>query len=301
MSLAVFILTYNEELHIGRAIASLAGVADEIVVIDSYSTDMTVSLAEDLGATVYRRAFRNQADQFNWALDNIQTTCHWTMRLDADEYIDENLAKRIVAATNSLGPGCDGILLNRRHVFMGRWIKWGGRHPLWLLRVWRSGTARAEMRWMDEHIVGGSGEKLRLDGAFFDENLNSLGNFSTKHIQYARREAYSQVLESLISLANPDEKLPAEAKRKRQIKRFAARNIPFYASSLAYLIYRLFVRLGVLDGIPGIVYHVLQGFWYRFLVGAMVVELERHLLKVPQSQRLSVLDEHTGFNHVGYV
>jgi glycosyltransferase involved in cell wall biosynthesis len=84
MSLAVVILTYNEERHISRAIASVAAIASEIFVIDSFSTDRTLALANARGATVLQNRFINYARQFQWALENAPITASWIMRLDAD-------------------------------------------------------------------------------------------------------------------------------------------------------------------------------------------------------------------------
>src|SRR6202035_5997290 len=93
--LAVIILTYNEERHISRALASVAGIASEIFVVDSFSSDRTAELALAQGATVLQNKFINYAKQFQWALDNAPITSPWIMRLDADEVIEADLAARI--------------------------------------------------------------------------------------------------------------------------------------------------------------------------------------------------------------
>src|SRR5579871_3320490 len=95
VTLAVLILTYNEEQHIARVIEAVAGIATEIFVIDSFSTDRTVELAKAHGATVLQNKFINYAKQFQWGLDNAPITASWIMRLDADEVIEADLAARI--------------------------------------------------------------------------------------------------------------------------------------------------------------------------------------------------------------
>jgi glycosyltransferase involved in cell wall biosynthesis len=95
LSLTAIVLTYNEELHIERCLRSLIPVAARIV--DSFSTDATVEIARSLGANVVQRQFKNQADQFQWALDSLALDSlaidtNWVMRVDADEYISTELA-----------------------------------------------------------------------------------------------------------------------------------------------------------------------------------------------------------------
>ena len=93
--LAVIVLTYNEERHIARCLASIAAISREVYVVDSHSTDETVNIARSMGATVLQHPFVNQAKQFNWALDNAPVAANWLMRLDADEIIEADLAGEI--------------------------------------------------------------------------------------------------------------------------------------------------------------------------------------------------------------
>src|ERR1700748_2390767 len=108
MSLAVVILTYNEDRHISRAIASVAAIASEIFVIDSFSTDRTVALANARGAIVLQNRFINYARQFQWALENAPIPASWIMRLDADEVIEADLAARIQSELPHLSPDIVG-------------------------------------------------------------------------------------------------------------------------------------------------------------------------------------------------
>ncbi len=125
--------------------------------------------------------FINQARQFRWALDNAPLTGDWIMRLDADEIIEPDLAAEIVDRMPGLGPDVAGISLKRKHIFLGRWIRHGGRYPLILTRIWRRGQGRVEDRWMDEHVVVWGGRTVLFDKPFSDHNLNDLGFFTDKH------------------------------------------------------------------------------------------------------------------------
>lgn len=278
MSVAVVILTFNEAQHLARALASVRPFASEILVVDSYSTDATLDIARAHGAAIVQRRFDNQARQFNWALDTVELRSDWILRLDADEIIEPDLADAIVRTLPTLPADVAGINLKRKHIFLDRWIRHGGRYPLLMLRLWRRGQGRVEDRWMDEHVVVSGGRTITLDGGFADHNLNDLTYFTDKHNKYATREAIEQLSQRHALFAR-DAALSAEtasrqAGAKRWVKERLYNRLPFWAGPLGYFLYRYFVQLGFLDGRPGLIYHFLQGFWYRFLVGAKVVELE---------------------------
>jgi glycosyltransferase involved in cell wall biosynthesis len=277
MSLAVIILTYNEERHISRALASVAAIASEVFVVDSFSSDRTAELARAQGAIVLQNKFINQAKQFQWALDNAPVTASWIMRLDADEVIEVDLAARIRDELPRLADDVVGINLKRKHIFLGRWIRHGGRYPLVLLRIWRRGHGRIEDRWMDEHMIVWGGRTVTFDGGFADHNLNDLTFFTDKHNKYATREAID-VINERRRLFHRDDLATEEGSRQAAIKRWIKEKfynrIPYQISAPAYFLFRLIFQLGFLDGKEGLVYHGLQGLWYRFLVGAKVEELE---------------------------
>jgi glycosyltransferase involved in cell wall biosynthesis len=301
-SLSVIILTFNEERHIGRCVRSLSRIAGtpRIFVVDSFSTDSTVEIARSLGAEVVQHRFVNQARQFNWALETLPITTDWIMRLDADEVIEADLAETIATRLHALPADVVGVNLDRKHIFLGRWIRHGGRYPLRLLRIWRTGHGRVEDRWMDEHVIVHGGRTTRFAGGFADHNLNDLGFFTDKHNGYATREAI-QILVQRHGLLPSDQAMSVrsasfQASAKRFMKEKLYNRTPFYLSSLGYFLWRYIVQLGFLDGRAGLVYHFLQGFWYRFLVGAKVVEFERGLQdaadKEEMLRRLSAMTGH---------
>jgi glycosyltransferase involved in cell wall biosynthesis len=276
-SLAVVILTFNESLHLPRALEHIADLAQEIFVVDSYSTDGTVELAKQYGAQVLQHPFQNYAKQFEWALDHAPITAEWVMRLDADEIVEADLAAEIRERLPLLPPDVTGINLNRKTIFQNKFIRHGGRYPLVLLRIWRRGKARIEDRWMDEHMYLTEGRAVAFQGGFADHNLQDLTFFTDKHNHYASREALD-VLNNRLHLFKPQQALTAEttarqAKIKRFLKESFYNRIPFELASFGYFLYRYIVQLGFLDGREGLTYHVLQCFWYRFLVGAKLREL----------------------------
>ena len=118
-NLSILILTYNETKHLKRCIESVKDIADEIFVVDSFSSDNTVEFAENLGAKVYKNKWKNYATQFNWGLENCPIGTKWVMRLDADEIITSELAEEIKQSL-SQDDNTKGYILNRGHVFLNK-------------------------------------------------------------------------------------------------------------------------------------------------------------------------------------
>ncbi|MBR0564510.1 glycosyltransferase family 2 protein [Azoarcus sp. L1K30] len=301
--LTVILLTYNEEVHIQRALDSIGGIADEVYVVDSYSSDRTVDIAKAFGAKVLQNKFVNQAKQFQWALENCPVSTPWVMRLDADEVIDKGLGDKIRLELPLLPSDVAGVNLDRKHIFMGRWIRHGGRYPVRLLRIWRRGQGHMESRWMDEHIVVSGGRTVVFKGGFADHNLHDLTYFTTKHNQYATREAIEAINQKYCffdrdsSFANGNASKQALAKRVLK-ERFYNR-LPFTISAFGYFVWRYVFQLGFLDGRQGLIYHFLQGYWYRFLVGAKLMEFERAIAHLKDKDEIAAeLTRLTGFDLV---
>ena len=188
-ALTVVILTHNEEIHIERCIRSLQPIASRIFIVDSFSTDNTVQIAESLGAVVAQRKWKNYADQFQWGLDNCGAMDGWVMRMDADEYLEPGLQAELPGVIASLAEDVSGIYIRRKVFFYGKWIRHGGFYPHTLLRIWRQGQGRIEQRWMDEHIVLPPGTKtVMVKEHLVDDNLKGITFWINKHNSYASRE-----------------------------------------------------------------------------------------------------------------
>ena len=277
--LSVIILTYNEEKHIARCINSLKPIAKNIFIVDSFSSDKTVEIAKSLGAKVYQNEWKNHAVQFQWGLDNCPIDTTWVMKMDADEYILPELAKEINEKLPALNKDITGIYIKRRVYFMDRWIKHGSYYPIWLLRIWRYKYGRMEQRWMDEHIKLSEGNTINFKYDLVDENLNNLTWWINKHNSYASREAVD-ILNIIYNFLEYDEIearfFGTQEQRKRWLKyRYA--KLPLFSRPFIYFIYRYFFKLGVLDKKEGLIWHFLQGFWYRFLVDAKIYEIEKKI------------------------
>ena len=261
-AITLIILTKNEEKNIAAAIESARQIASRILVVDSGSTDATVRIAEELGAETFFHDWEGHAKQFNWALDNCDIRTPWVFRLDADERISDDLAKEI--STVLLSPDADGYKMRFRLYFMGRWIRHGGTHKHYLLRLFRYGKGRAEEKLIDEHvIVNGPVKCLRGDLIHYD--YKGLDAWLNKHVWYSSLELAMYEGQSDLSGGN-------EAQKR---KRGLYYKLPLFFRARLYYWYRYYFQLGFLDGREGKIFAFLQAYWFRFLVDAKIIEKSR--------------------------
>ena len=277
-SIAVIILTLNEEIHIERCIRSAKAVTDEIIVVDSFSTDHTCEKARELGAVVYQHQFVNYAKQFNWALANCEIKAQWIWRLDADEYIEAPLAEKALQTLETISEDVNGIFVNKKIVFMGKPLLHGGWYPVQLLKIIRKGFGACEDKWMDEHLVIFSGKTISIDADQTDDNLKDLTEWSHKHVDYATREAIDTLLTEYNLLHSKDlvepKFLGTHTERKRWLKMKYAKT-PLFVRPFVNFFIRYILKAGFLDGKRGFIWHFMQGYWYRMLVDCKIFELKR--------------------------
>jgi len=296
--LTIIILTFNEQLHIERCINSVSRLCARVLVVDSYSSDATCDIARSCGVEVVQNAFVTQAQQFQWAVDNCDIESEWVLRLDADETLDGELVANIANFIDENGRGSNGAIFHRKHIFMGKWIRFGGRYPLPMLRLFRRGKAHVEQRWMDEHIVLDEGESLILQGGFEDNNLNSVSWFISKHNKYASREVVDLMLQKLY--LNTDSAITSgtgfSIKLKRFLKESVYLKLPYFIRPFFYFCFRYFIQFGFLDGARGFAYHFMQGFWYRALVDLKCLEVEEKWSNCKsRDEKISVLEGLSGY------
>jgi glycosyltransferase involved in cell wall biosynthesis len=275
VDLSVIILTNNESKHIGRCIKSLLPITDKIFIIDSFSTDNTVAIGESLGATVVQNTWVSYAFQFNYGILNNPFQTKWIMRMDADEYITPELAQELNTSLSGIQENITGLYVKRRVVFMDQWINHGGYYPIWLLRIWRHGVGVCEELWMDEHIKLSSGTTAQLQHDIVDHNLNNLTWWTQKHNNYAIREVID-LLNIKYNFGDKPTVTPdfwgSQEQRTRYLKIKYA-NLPLFTRPFLYFLFRFVIKGGFLDGKKGLIWHFLQGFWYRFLVDAKIYEV----------------------------
>jgi glycosyltransferase involved in cell wall biosynthesis len=277
MCISVIILTKNEEANLPNCLASLQKLDAEIFIVDSGSTDQTVALAQKAGCQVFEHPWENYEKQLNWALQNLPIKTLWIMRLDADERLTPELTEELKLVIHQTPDDITGYQVKRRVFFMGRWIRHGGYYPTWLLRIWRTGLGTCEQRWMDEHIVLSQGKIANLQHDIIDENKKGLSFWVDKHNHYADREV-RDLLDIALKQDDPviRKGYLTQASQRRWIKKNLYGRSPLFLRAFLYFLMRYTIGLGFLDGMEGLIFHFLQGFWYRFLVDAKTYELRKN-------------------------
>lgn len=272
---SVIMLTFNEERHIRRALENSFRFAKEVFVLDSYSTDHTCEIAENMGAKVFQHKWENYSRQFAWGLKNLPIQTEWVWRQDADEYLTNELIVEMEDAIKKNDGRVNGYTAPCLRKFMSRHIK-HGIVPLILLRLFRLKYASIEDKMMDEHIRISEGVVGELKAPFFDDSLMTLTEWTHKHNGYATREAidllcteYGLGIDNKADAGSGAHTASVRAKKLKYIK------LPLFWRAFAFFVYRYVFRLGFLDGKEGFLWHFLQGFWYRTLADAKVYELKK--------------------------
>lgn len=268
---AVILLSFNSEDTLGATLARARMVSDEIFVVDSGSRDGTLDIARQAGAAVVEHEFEHYGAQRNWAIDNLPVTRPWQLHLDADEVMDDELVAAIRALPDD--PPHSGYFLPRYVRFLGRVLRHGGMSPTWHLRLFRNGAGRCEERKYDQHFLLLNGTSGQLAGAIIDDNRMSLSEWTARHNRWADNEVAEQHSDASAGRVQPDARgNPVE--RKRYLRERYNR-LPLFFRPFALFFYRYFIRLGFLDGTQGLIFWVLQTFWFRFLVDAKIWEQHR--------------------------
>lgn len=228
MTLSVCIITFNEEANIGRTLASVKSIADEMIVVDCGSTDRTVAIAESCGAKVLHEPWKGFSSQKNSAL--AKATGDWILSLDADEEVSAELTANIAAIKSATQPvPFDGYEFARRNLYLKRWLKRAGYYPDRKLRLVRRELARFTPRAVHEDMVAPP-RVGRLPGDLIHHAYPTLEAF----IEHSNR--YSSLAAEMVVAGGPVS--------------FSVMNIVL--RPLVRFIYNYFFRLGFLDGREGL-------------------------------------------------
>ena len=288
LDITAIILTYNEELHIRRCLENVCPMVKKVYVIDSPSTDNTVAICNEFDnvEVVVHKYPGNQAEQFNWALDNVKIETEWILRLDADEYLLPELVEELCNKLPTMEEGVSALSLSLARAFMGKVLRHGIVDNIKIVRIFRTGKARYEKRIMDEHLSILEGKTIEMEHKFIDDSRIPIGQFTSKHENYASREAIL-LLDAEYNLT-PTASIPQEhgkevEKKRAQKAKYA--KMPLFWRAFAYFVYRYIIKLGFLDGKEGFLWDFLQGWWYRTLVDAKIFECKKACGNDPDAMR----------------
>jgi glycosyltransferase involved in cell wall biosynthesis len=265
MPYSVLILTGNEAANIGRCIESLAG-CDDVVVIDSFSTDNTAEQARAHGARVYQRSFDTFASQRNWGVDSCQLRHPWVLHLDADECMTAPLhaeIERVIAADAH-----SAYFIANKLMFMGRWIRHASMYPYYQARLLKRGEA--DFRQVGHGQILGRADRGTgtLHEPYVHHNFSrGVSDWVERHNRYSNAEAERLVTTGSSSTAVSDAGVQG---RQQLLKRQAAR-LPF--RPFIRFVYLYMIRGGFLDGREGFDYCILMSF-YDYLTRLKARELQ---------------------------
>lgn len=302
---SILIPVKNEERNIIGCLRRVQW-ASEIVVVDSKSKDKTIELSQAMGADVYQFSYSKEGwpKKKNWALEHVPWKNEWVMILDADEYMTPELAeeiRRVVTgewrAEGEAKLGCgDGFWVNRRFMFMGRWLKGCGYYPSWNVRLFKHKVGRYERigklgdtgsgdNEVHEHVTLSTGEAGYLRHEFLHYAYPDLSAWIEKHNRYTTWEAHA--MEAKDEGAVKASLFGGPIERRRWLKRFG-RKLPL-RPTLRFL-YSYILQYGFLDGYPGFVMCRLLA-WYEFMSLAKfrerrnLAEQGAHEERAPESAR----------------
>jgi len=258
LPVSVIVAARNEEKNLPRCLAALRD-AGEVYVIDSGSTDATPEIARSYGAKVVQ--FRYQGGwpkKRQWAMDTLPFAFDWIFLVDADEALTPELAEEIRKAIQN--PNVNGYYVSLRMCFLGRLLRHGGA-GFWKLSLFRRGKGAYECRLKDqdvsmadmeihEHVVV-EGNTALLRNPLEHHNVESLSRYIQKHDEYSNWEARVLLAGERSNADLPPALFGTQAQRRRWLKK-KLYTVP--GSPVLLFIYRYFLRLGFLDGIPGLIY-----------------------------------------------
>lgn len=281
MNITALIITKNEEIHIERCINNIKKLVSDILIIDSFSNDNTIEIAKKLNIKFIQNKFINHAKQFNFGLSQLSQDTDWVLKIDADEILTSSLIAEIKNKLPKLDKNINGIYIKRHLVFQDTLIKYGRLSPVRLLRLFRFQKGKCDNRWVDEKIKV-EGKTVQFKEYIIDQNLKSLSEWIRKHDRYSSAEALNYLLIKYNSLFNDIEQSQLNFETLSVVS-LKSRNLyaklPLIIRAFVIFSYRYFFCLGFLHGKAGLIYFFLQSLWYRILVDAKILEVEKLIKK----------------------
>ncbi len=267
MNVSVLIPARNEVSNIADCLESVAW-SDDVVVVDSSSTDGTVELAQRHGAKVVNFSWnRHFPKKKNWALENVPWKNEWVLILDADERITPELGQEILR--KAAAPDADGYFINRRFMFMGRWIRHCGYYPSWNLRLFRHRLGRYEKLHKADTGSGDNEvhEHVELTGAaaYLEHDMlhyayPDISTWIEKHNRYSNWEAKVEVETSEKSA---ESNIGGHLAGRRRMREWS-RRMP--CRPLLRFLYSYVFKRGFLDGREGFMFCRLLATYEMFSV-----------------------------------
>lgn len=265
MNISVLILTYDEAINLPHCLSSVA-FSDDVVVLDSGSSDGTVQVAESAGATVLNRPFDNYAAQRNFGLSH-DFKHDWILMLDADERIPSGFIDELRSVTEQKDNVVTLYRMRRKDMFMGRWLKRSSGYPTWFGRLFRKGQVRVEREINEEYYT--DGEVGMLAGHLIHHPFNKgIEYWFERHNRYSSMEAKKLLDEQTQSVKWSNFLSKDPMLQRKAFKAFAYR-MPF--RPLLTFCFLYFVKFGFLDGKAGFHFSLMRSI-YEYMISLKIRE-----------------------------
>ncbi|HEY4785460.1 MAG TPA: glycosyltransferase family 2 protein [Bacteroidales bacterium] len=292
--LTVILLTFNEEQNLPECFESIKTLNANLFVVDSFSTDGTVEFLKKNQINYVQHPFENYANQRNWAQQHNPFNTEWVFHLDAGERFTEELTDWLKNKFDPENNLADGYMFSRRTMIFGKEVYHGGQYPNFHLRLFRAVKGKCEEKLYDQHfVVAGNVKAIKHRIDIIDTVLDSWHNFIEAHNRWALYEAIEIVKQNQADTGEVKSRLfGSPIERRRWFKNNIFQKAPLFIRSLLFFLYRYIFRFGFLDGKTGLAFHFLQGFWFRFLIDANVLEIRVKLPTYHNSLKELVFHEY---------
>jgi len=274
--LTVLLTTRNEAINIERTLASIHGFADQILVLDSESTDGTVEIASryaDVHHLTYEHG-RIIPWIFQWALDNLTIRNDWILILEADQALSAELRSEIASLLQRPHIPEAGFYIRRRQIFRGRPIRFGGYGRKYLLKLFRRGMGELDPVEQDTRVyLRGPAGKLAAPLVEWNRKEDEILFYLQKHLRYAEAFAREELTRRDGAIWRGQPRLTGTPDERVLWMKSVYYRAPLLIRPFLYFFYRYVLLLGVLDGVNGFLFHFLQAFWFRLIVDVRLREL----------------------------
>jgi glycosyltransferase involved in cell wall biosynthesis len=288
LPVSVIVLTHNEGKNIRACLESIGDITDDIIIVDSGSSDNTTDIASAFTNKILYHPFENYSKQRNWAFEHANCKYEWIFNLDADHRVTPELRQELTRHFRKGIPDeVKGFMASRRTMFLNKWIRHGGHYPVYHGIIFKKGFGLCEEKEYDQHFII-NGKSILLKGDVVDIITDSLTTFIDRHNKWATLEA-RDILSSgeTAGKIKPDRK--GNVMEQRRYQRMKYYSYPLFWRVFIYFFYRFIIKRGFLDGKEGLIFHFLQGFWFRFLVDAKIYEKKNAARKTKAQQHKNLV------------
>ena len=255
-ALSVMIFTLNEEIHLPSCLSCLAW-CDDVIVVDSFSSDRTGEICREAGVRFFQHPFEGFGSQRNWALDTTQPKHDWVLILDADERVTPELARELAGVVETAPASVGAFRVKRRFHMWGRWLRYSSLYPTWVVRIVHKERARYVNRGHAE-TQEVRGEIRELTHDLIDENLKGIDEWFERQNRYSSRDAEYELEQERVPVSLSQLLAGDPLARRTALKRMAGR-LP--ARPLWYFLYSYLLRGGFRDGRDGLIFCFMKAMY----------------------------------------